>query len=410
MTMKKLSVIFLICWFAGGSAALCGQPIPNRPLDYAVLVSIAGGSGSGFFLAASNSIYLVTARHVLFVNEYANWKGSSIFSANEIKNLTAIIERWRKQSDPVSDFLWQSMSNSKPEQLLLTNYQPPGSSASQARDVVLHCLNNIIGGPCIYEVERFKGIGLRPQTINLKQQLPTGSNLAHLNRLLLEDTYQLELSSDHWSLRAPQARCTFYPSRTETSSVMTLNMSVLLGKGDVRFSMDHDIAMARFEDCNPTNSSQLIFDTSVVDFSDSSHRDIPDIRIDDWARKYDAVSVGSDIFIVGFPSSIGLNEAPQIDPNAPLFRKGIVSGKNSAIRTLVLDCPSFPGNSGGPVILEEKASVTSDNFYIVGVVTEFVPFRQTWQNQQFGLVNQEWSNSGYSIAEPMDTVLDMVWK
>jgi hypothetical protein len=127
-------------------------------------------------------------------------------------------------------------------------------------------------------------------------------------------------------------------------------------------------------------------------------------------QKFDDIDIGLDIFLVGFPSSIGLRESPQIDSEMPLLRRGIIAGKNLVKRTLVLDCSSFPGNSGGPILAKKKIDAFSDAFHVVGIVTEFVPFRQIWHNEPFGLVNQELSNSGYSIAEPVDTVLDMVWK
>jgi hypothetical protein len=92
----------------------------------------------------------------------------------------------------VSAFLWQTLSNET--QVSLTNTPTSAKEAFQVRDVVLEVLNKAIRGSCIYETNRFKGISLRSETINLLSQSPTGDKLAHLNRLLLQDAYPVELA------------------------------------------------------------------------------------------------------------------------------------------------------------------------------------------------------------------------
>jgi len=115
------------------------------------------------------------------------------FSADEIKDWSAFIDRVKRQSDPVSAFLWRSLSNQ--DQAVVTNLQPSATISNQ----VVQILNKIIEYPCIYEIERFKGVSLRPETTYLLQQSPTNSVLANanrllLNRFLLEDVYPKELS------------------------------------------------------------------------------------------------------------------------------------------------------------------------------------------------------------------------
>ncbi len=120
--------------------------------------------------------------------------GPTTFAADDLgtNDLAGIIKRLRGHSDPVSALLWQGLSNS--EQLLLVNYQPAEPSSKPAQDLVVAALNKIIAGPCLYERERFKGILLGAETIVHLAQSRTGPNLAHLNRLLLEDAFPLELS------------------------------------------------------------------------------------------------------------------------------------------------------------------------------------------------------------------------
>jgi len=126
--------------------------------------------------------------------------GSPAFAAEEIRDLPKLANRLRGQTDPVSAFLWQRVPNEG--QAALTNYQPPAPSSNQvpaesseqAQEAVVQALNKVLGEPCIYESARFKGVSLRPETMDLMKREPTGQVLAHLNRMLLEDAYAGELS------------------------------------------------------------------------------------------------------------------------------------------------------------------------------------------------------------------------
>jgi hypothetical protein len=101
---------------------------------------------------------------------------------------------------------------------------------------------------------------------------------------------------------------------------------------------------------------------------------------------------------------------PQIDPFKPLLRKGIVAGINDSRGVLILDCPSYHGNSGAPVITKEIQGLNVI-FNLIGIQTEVVPFvEKLEQNTLSGSTTMTPGNSGYSVAEPMDAILDLVWK
>jgi hypothetical protein len=50
----------------------------------------------------------------------------------------------------------------------------------------------------------------------------------------------------------------------------------------------------------------------------------------------------------------------------------------------------------------------SYTYRVIGVLTEFVPFEETWINVNFRYANRAVSNSGYSVVVPMDFVLETV--
>lgn len=119
-------------------------------------------------------------------------------------------------------------------------------------------------------------------------------------------------------------------------------------------------------------------------------------------KKYDEVLVGNDAILLGYPTSLGLKVMPQLDLSRPLLRKGIVAGKTPRTHSLILDCPAYFGNSGGPVLEIDQQSPASRNFLIIGIVSQYVPYAES------GTMFAMQINSGYSIATPMDFVLDLM--
>jgi len=114
---------------------------------------------------------------------------SEVFSMEDI-NFSALIERLIQQTDPVSSFLWKSLS--RDGQNLLKDYRPSSPSAKSAEELVLEMLNKLVTEGGIYSPDRFNGILLRGETKAMLQGMPAGPG--HLSRLLLEDAFPSELS------------------------------------------------------------------------------------------------------------------------------------------------------------------------------------------------------------------------
>jgi len=125
-------------------------------------------------------------------------------------------------------------------------------------------------------------------------------------------------------------------------------------------------------------------------------------------KLFSDVLVGNEVFIFGYPTSLGIKEIKQIQHDKPLLRKGIVAGKNSEYRNFIIDCPTYPGNSGGPVIEKEEINFSQINFRLIGLMSQFVPFEEVWHSKRFGLENRQWQNSGYSIVIPVDAIMDLL--
>jgi hypothetical protein len=125
----------------------------------------------------------------------------------------------------------------------------------------------------------------------------------------------------------------------------------------------------------------------------------------DTIKSFDQVLVGNDVIVFGYPTSLALTDLPQLDLHHPLLRKGIVAGSNPQTKSIFLDCALYFGNSGGPALEVDKyGSVT--RLQIIGVVTNYIPFVDRAYSRTVEL--SVMGNSGYSMATPMDFVLELI--
>jgi hypothetical protein len=146
---------------------------------------------------------------------------------NGIRNLPALVDRLSKHSEAVCSFLWQKCSND--EQVLLTDYQESSQKTNEVQNMVIQLLNRVIGGPPIYELDRFGSFILRDETKWFMKQPQTRINLARLNRLLLEDAFRDEL----W--RNQTTKCVAICVTIEGPEVTKFRLQALLQKAN-----DHD--------------------------------------------------------------------------------------------------------------------------------------------------------------------------
>jgi len=123
---------------------------------------------------------------------------------------------------------------------------------------------------------------------------------------------------------------------------------------------------------------------------------------------FDSVIISNDAYVLGYPGSIGVPEVLQLDYSQPLIKRGIVSGKNYKNRTIIIDCPTYPGNSGSPVYEVDNNELGRRSMRLIGIVSEYIPFKETWKNTVFKYENEERTNSGYSVVETVDLAIELV--
>lgn len=218
-------------------------------------------------------------------------------------------------------------------------------------------------------------------------------------------TDKLELKSKKATLRS------YRPDLKMKAPIMNeLDLSSLLKKDLIMRHKTHDVAVIKL--CKSVGEKILCSDD--IKFS-APKEGLAPIAVDHTAiRLYKDVQLANRVYMLGYPISLSmthplirLDVLSQLDYRKPLLRSGIVAGKNSKLKTIIVDCPSYKGNSGGPV-MEIVQTETSRYALIIGVVSRFLPYIETWKSDRHNYVHPEIRNSGYSILMPMDVVLELI--
>lgn len=201
-----------------------------------------------------------------------------------------------------------------------------------------------------------------------------------------------------------------YPrdSADRERNVLRLDLQLLSENGQIRYHAQGDAALVRIAlvvTSGSRDTLKFIDGVSVVERAPSGILAVEASAV----KGFDQVMISNEVFIFGYPTSLGIKAIPQIDYRMPLLRKGIIAGKNESQKTIILDCPIYPGNSGGPVLEVDQVSAFKQTFRVIGMVIQFVPFAETWVSRPHGYSNLTLSNSGYSVAVPMDVILDILW-
>jgi Na+/melibiose symporter-like transporter len=115
-------------------------------------------------------------------------------SVGEIKNPASLAARLKQGSDPISASLMAGFSTNA--QAIVSGYPWNGTNAAVLASTLASELNMVVGGRSIYQEERFAGVKLRQETLDLlKSQPDKGEKLGWLNRRLLQDAYPTEIAA-----------------------------------------------------------------------------------------------------------------------------------------------------------------------------------------------------------------------
>lgn len=194
----------------------------------------------------------------------------------------------------------------------------------------------------------------------------------------------------------------------DTTTDFNIDFNILNQSANIFYHKDKDVASFTIGNLESGQNEKkyklnLISGVTIVNKGDSGTVSVAKANV----LPLSGVLVSNDVFLYGYPSSLGLKQTPQFEYSKPLLRKGIVASINKKQGTIILDCPVYYGNSGGPVVqVSVVGGKTKHN--VIGVVSQFIPYAENWVNQSNKIVHTEISNSGYSVAVAMDYVYEML--
>jgi len=114
------------------------------------------------------------------------------FSVDDFADLPSLASKLGQTKRLVDKWLAGQLSAAT--QIALANYQGSSSDQAPLQEALLQDLNASIRGSLGRNARCFAGVALRSETLDLLSKNPQGGGLLRLNRLLLEDSYPLELS------------------------------------------------------------------------------------------------------------------------------------------------------------------------------------------------------------------------
>ena len=198
---------------------------------------------------------------------------------------------------------------------------------------------------------------------------------------------------------------------------ITIDIATLEKNGHVKRHPSEDIVVVQIGEVDEKSASQGLNSGNGQQSPLGHGAVLPGVSKDEIAgplvvvsaentELFDNVVVGNDVMMFGYPKSLELIPNPKIDFDHPLLRKGIIAGINREKRAIILDCPVYQGDSGGPVIEMDHEGL-GIHFRLIGIVTQFIAFADTWRNEHFNYVNTTLMNSGYSLVVPIDFALEL---
>ncbi len=170
----------------------------GRRFTGVVFATIGFALKSGLALGSAGLLWILVG----FFNY--DTQGTPLFvsgDANHIasfSSMPALATRLQRADDPLSVYVKEHLS---PEtQRELANFQEASSKPGPLEELLIQDFNKLIAGPSIYETNRFAGVTLRTGTKELLEKIGqkhTEYDVLSLNRLLLEEVYEKEISRQH---------------------------------------------------------------------------------------------------------------------------------------------------------------------------------------------------------------------
>lgn len=241
----------------------------------------------------------------------------------------------------------------------------------------------------------FRGVMSTEERDELINSMPRNKQFGEAIELLYIKSKELRLKSTAATLYAHPL------TRTDKEeNIVQLALTELLDEGKIKYHPSSDVALveiATHQDIFDETGKhrRLKFSKGVIRKRGKGIRALRDGEV----KLFSDILIGNSVYVFGYPTSV--SNTPPLNIKLPLLRKGIVAGKNELLKIIILDCPIYYGNSGG-LVMEVETHCEGQKLRAIGLITSLVPFLKDSEGS--------FENSGYSVAVPMDAVLELLSK
>lgn len=170
---------------------------------------------------------------------------------------------------------------------------------------------------------------------------------------------------------------------------LKINLVKLFEEGLVRIHDKQDIGIIRLGKILghkvETNGLITMYKSYYPDANEENKQQVglPGIYID-LLKTFNDVNPGDEAFLFGYPKSLKITDnETDYDYNRPLLRRGIIAGIDKNYQTIIVDCPSYQGNSGGPVY---EFPFGLKDIGMVGIVSRSILLIEQSQNSYYHYV------------------------
>lgn len=192
----------------------------------------------------------------------------------------------------------------------------------------------------------------------------------------------------------------------DSKSIFKINLVECLRTGNLQIDNTNDVAVIKFAKLIPVNNSYL-----SLNYPNYIMKLSKETKIESWpsflSLPIEQVTPGSDLFLIGFPQSLGLQG--NFDADRPLMRKGIIAGKDMKLGRIIGDGAVYFGNSGGIAV---AVHFSNNNFstVLVGLISQYIPFDESLYDKRGIQRSLDYRNSGYSVIIPVNYILPLLNK
>ena len=184
------------------------------------------------------------------------------------------------------------------------------------------------------------------------------------------------------------------------SDTLLVNLSSALRQRDLLFDPINDIAVltiAKITGYTTIGNPMFSYTNSTTKLSKLA----PGGVALNLCLNFENVDVGDDCTIIGYPSSLQINSINDYDFQRPLLRKGAIAGKDKTKGSIIIDCPSYQGNSGGPVFATSMYG--KSNLGLLGVISRSILQVEQLESSYYKTtVSVNLANSGYTVVVPIE--------